>query len=1165
MGKRGIAHVGKQQDRIQNTRRRLSGKAPADLAAAEEEPGEVADQHALLLVRPRVCKSCGRNTHEYDRHCKGSEKGTEEQERQENLRRDRASGENLMQAQHAANVSATSKNEEQRFDEAFEEGVFEELREFAASRNLEFDDEEELIYYIENTLGFECGEGETGVFGVYVVENPKGSYRFKRGVKKVASFGVKERHEDEESAKRQHMEDTAGGVGMIRGVPRHPGHAQVGVGAGASPAADKGAMLCMSISGASEFGAASGGCSMSSRSDRQQQLGLGHRRLQHASGPRRPRSDAARSSGPSPSPRTPCVASKLKASEGMDDPPTAKPKKQRQTNGHSVEGGRQLLEEVESYWGNALLWSRKYRSRDFENLLTRLSARASKTSSLDHQDASSVAEELYQLSVQLADARNFVTMLRESPESVVLQLSEAGIEFFKKIDDATVANIFSTVMLTLVAHPSADVVKLGLQVAKYRKDAPKALSLAIMGAPSDYATSVQVNIIQTFIDKVIKKNSMQDFITIMSNCSDAIGECDLDSIDTSTKLIDDATGWCPAVLADLHAIRFFAQVLAADPKDKLPRALRVMGVQLVNNKEKLSSRFRVCMRVNAGAANWAKAAFDRLPTSSSIGGADDCVLQESVVKSVQQLTASLEDTCGRLDNQNGIAVLWELIGGMAADDEIIGSIEAFSRYFDGLDDNDDTKDPAYTEHVALKDKFVRQLCNSTSHILTHYSNFSMDLDGIYNGVTLEVDTGCESADDADPFKVLSHVAWCILLFDIPPPARATIKEMKSRCDVIVKVNCVKIQSGQKPVESSMTQWSDVWQEESVINCAPKLPSDSDEHFYASHFEAFNKAVCCRPASQPILDYVRHVAASENCAKATPKFLQVTSEIKDALPPAVQDHVAAVRAYNLIRSTATACLQGKLVGCMQAASVLKSCADVVAPVGDKKELAEWKQVLIGEWGKRFKDILKKVDLSSTQAFVKKYGPDGENILALISAWDFGGEGKQSWLASPTRDAAKEQEMKAVESFAMSFGPAERALEDLKVARSSLHWLDPVLANRLDEGIATLPEARALKKTAAVLMCSIVLCNACLTGIGKNEARKYVAEKVMVNLADLPPKLTEALESEGSTSASASASAAAATVSGTSGAEGTSSAEAALEASATKPPKKAFKAPKCPGSA
>eukprot|EP00959_Pyramimonas_sp_CCMP1952_P395824 8293689-Pyramimonas_sp.AAC.1 len=55
---------------------------------------------------------------------------------------------------------------------------------------------------------------------------PKGSYRFKRGVKKVASFGVKERHEDEESAKRQHMEDTAGGVGMIRGVPRHPGHAQ---------------------------------------------------------------------------------------------------------------------------------------------------------------------------------------------------------------------------------------------------------------------------------------------------------------------------------------------------------------------------------------------------------------------------------------------------------------------------------------------------------------------------------------------------------------------------------------------------------------------------------------------------------------------------------------------------------------------------------------------------------------------------------------------------------------------------------------------------------------------------------------------------------------------------------------------------------------------------
>ncbi|CAK0814790.1 unnamed protein product, partial [Prorocentrum cordatum] len=856
-----------------------------------------------------------------------------------------------------------------------------------------------------------------------------GSCRFKRAAKKSASFGAQEMHEDEETARLQHRGD-AEGVGIVRATrrPRNPVGAQMGLGAGGSSASSR---ALVSISDGSELDGASS--VLSCRSNRPQSLGHGLRRYQNDKGG--PRSDAGCSSGPSP--RTPCMVSKIKASEGPEEPPTAKPKKHKQTNANSVDGGRQLIEEGESNWGNSLLWSRKYRNRDFENLLTRLSARASKTSSLDQEGAAAVAEELYQLSVQFEDARNFVAMLRDSPESVVLQLGETGIDFFKKIDEATMANVSSTLMLTLVSHSSADVVKLGLQVAKYQK---------------------------TFTDKVIKKNSMQSFIDIMGSCSAILVECDMDAIDTSSQGINDATGWCPVALADLHALRCFAQVHATDPKDKPPRALWVLGVQLVNNKGKLSSRLRACMRVSAGTACWAKAAWDRLPTSSSAGCAGDCVLQDSVVKSVRQFVEGLGDAICRLDNQRGIASLWGMIGGMAADDEILASVEAFSKYFDGLDDNGDTKDVDYAAHVALRDNVVRLLCDSISRILGYDNNFSM---GLARG-----DCG-----DADPFKVLSKVAWPILLFDIPPPARATIKDMKSRCDVIVKVNIVKTQCGMKPCESSLMQWSDAWQDESVISCAPKLPSD--DALPAMRAETFNK---------------------------------VASELKDALPPDVQLHVAAVRAYNLIKGTATSCLQGKLVGCMQATSALKSHADLVAPVGDKAELKEWKPVLIGEWGKRFQDILKKVDLWGTQAFLNKYGPDGENLLALISAWDFGGEGKQSWLASPTRDPTKEQDMKAVGSFVMSFGPVERALEDLGVARSSLHWLDPLSANRLNEAIVNLPRARGLKKSAAVLMCSTVLCNACLTGIGKNDARKCVTERVMVNFADLPPKLVEVVGSE-----------------------------------------------------
>eukprot|EP00959_Pyramimonas_sp_CCMP1952_P300767 6291416-Pyramimonas_sp.AAC.1 len=105
-----------------------------------------------------------------------------------------------------------------------------------------------------------------------------------------------------------------------------------------------------------------------------------------------------------------------------------------------------------------------------------------------------------------------------------------------------------------------------------------------------------------------------------------------------------------------------------------------------------------------------------------------------------------------------------------------------------------------------------------------FNYFSMDIDGIYTG-----NEGFEDADadaDAGPFRVLSKLAWVILLFDVPPAERNTIKEMKSRCDLIVSANEVKIQSASKPMESGIVMWSEVWQQESSISCSPRLPEAS---------------------------------------------------------------------------------------------------------------------------------------------------------------------------------------------------------------------------------------------------------------------------------------------------------------------------------------------------
>eukprot|EP00959_Pyramimonas_sp_CCMP1952_P436058 9131427-Pyramimonas_sp.AAC.1 len=77
---------------------------------------------------------------------------------------------------------------------------------------------------------------------------------------------------------------------------------------------------------------------------------------------------------------------------------------------------------------------------------------------------------------------------------------------------------------------------------------------------SEATYNCQLNLVQAFVDKVIKKHSVSDFVGIMNQCSSIIGPCDMDLIDIALKEIDLESGWSPAALVDLHAVRFFGSV-----------------------------------------------------------------------------------------------------------------------------------------------------------------------------------------------------------------------------------------------------------------------------------------------------------------------------------------------------------------------------------------------------------------------------------------------------------------------------------------------------------------------------------------------------------------------------------------------------------------------------
>jgi hypothetical protein len=123
----------------------------------------------------------------------------------------KAVGSNEFADDERASVHTAVEERDEDFAEAFEEGDFFELAEFAKARNIEYQTEEDLIDYIESKLQLECGIGKTGARGVFVVnKKPGASYKFKRGARSsTALVRTEDRHDGD--LNREEFEQRVGG------------------------------------------------------------------------------------------------------------------------------------------------------------------------------------------------------------------------------------------------------------------------------------------------------------------------------------------------------------------------------------------------------------------------------------------------------------------------------------------------------------------------------------------------------------------------------------------------------------------------------------------------------------------------------------------------------------------------------------------------------------------------------------------------------------------------------------------------------------------------------------------------------------------------------------------------------------------------------------------
>ena len=384
-----------------------------------------------------------------------------------------------------------------------------------------FRDTNELVRYIEHSLRLEVGEDENGVLGVWVVDKPVGAmYAFKRGVKKAQTHSRSSEHGDAESARNEFLETALGRSPFMaqRTSNRREGGEDLTV------------VMPSNVSSVSSTRASTN--SVSSRSSvitgPESEVGRGgyaqsvvSRSSNGASGYDRgdigDLGDVQDEDDVEPVIRGRGRSAAKSKGRGRG----AKRGKQAASEVALAlfESAKELHAETETMFGPEELWNRKVRARDYQNQLSKLSAKATKVSALVGVEGSiEMADSLYRLSVKIEEESSLMKSLRESFQGMIDgPMQESQITCFNKLGQALLSNIFSTTAFALTSKGTNEALASCIKMLRMGGD--QSLSVGLLSQEStpdkEFAISCQRNIWLCFLDRVARKLTQTDFCTVM--------------------------------------------------------------------------------------------------------------------------------------------------------------------------------------------------------------------------------------------------------------------------------------------------------------------------------------------------------------------------------------------------------------------------------------------------------------------------------------------------------------------------------------------------------------------------------------------------------------------------------------------------------------------------
>lgn len=1078
-----------------------------------------------------------------------------ENENFQTLRRKRARGEDRYERKAGRKTITTSKKDEQ-YEDVHVQGTFMLLDNYIkkecgdrglhqpALKKLTLD---RKLDFVKNTLGAMPVKGKRNQWGVEVIDQAPGDYRFKRGLRSSTEQEEREEHDNlgqsavalAENLRADHPFSSSSGV-RFNNADQDPHDGQLAAHSSGEPQ-DAPPCKRRKIDDLETMSAAS-----------PTPTGPAHRLASSASS-LRSASAIVRPRATSPEGSDDDTRSLLSLGTDAGTPGSAKKRPKKGTSAtlsralrsssaqKILEASQELVTDTETNHSAQAMWDTKWKSRDIQNLSARLATAAQKASSIAEPQAQEVSGKLLDLSEQIAARGKLFVKLRERPMELTTKLEDDERDLFSTWPGSLSVNILSQVGSSIASRVDLASVTACLRMSSlsaleqqlvgegtWRLSAdPSALNLSILMVgktkSADLTTSLsqcigsQTLFVVTMAEKLLRMTDVNAYIKLW----DQIWAADVLPDKVSLVRFGESTsgpvvlydGWALQPATDLSALMVAAKLLKAKSEQKQPSAmLKNVAKQMVACRGSLSVRLRTalaprssgCHNTIVGTAMWEIASALQCASQNS-GKSRETFLAVWTKLKFQWLNDLGEMPGSDVAAANQVSEWFERLD---AEKEVEKLYEAF----EGMENDDD-------EVVTAKEEM--QVLHSNLSDLAHRLLSGSDMCDTFLSHVFAGSQEVSSADEDDTkdkqelifgweAEILPVVQKLATICSAPSASLLTeactrLRSIASAMELFdAFTNASKEEAFTGEVASSfIKRAADLWQDWAKIQkAAITLEGDVLGKWLTEGLRP-------RPFDQFPLQVLKLCLAKPVVSETA---ISTAKDLQDVLPEESKPLVAMYSKWQQVQAVAQKLSQCKLVGHFELAQAAGYVHDMKGTIIGGVEVAKFNdtcaEVNTG-YGKAMETFIKKngqMDEEQTTAWVDKFAPIGK----AVESWDFSG---LSWFGvDPETEEGKavKKYVTTMEGLVLVADTRSREVENLlravgwdEARRASLHKVLGSL-NFLAK------EATKIKMLLAQIVVAELLCKEPVQPSAVDQVKLYISLKLGIkDLATLGTGVAERL--------------------------------------------------------